>query len=116
MTYVVKFLHLEERTKDEFEYAHLMDALKVAKETNLASMASRIHSAALSDKQFDELLMTLLTSGFVYTGRRTEQYPDGNMMVYLLKRDDNLKDTPVYPVMPIPFQVNRSGIVDKVSE
>lgn len=98
----VTFCHLSEQTKDEFEYEHLMDALKVAKETQLSD---RLHSPAISDEVFDEQLGFLITTGFIYAGRKTPEHPDGDVMVMLQRVSDNGHVLPVHPAIPMPRQL-----------
>lgn len=94
-TYVVKFLHLEERTKDEFEYSNLLDALRVIKETP-------IDGVTLSQVRFETDLILLLTSTFMYAGKKNAEYPEGCVMLMLHKRENGV-DSPVYGTQIVPF-------------
>ena len=98
----VKFLDLTERISEVFEYTHLMDALKVAKDTQLSD---RTHKPAMSDELFDNELGNLITSGFVYAGEKTSEYPDGVLMITLHKVDDWGVEVPVHPALPMPRQL-----------
>lgn len=101
-TYVVKFLHLEERTKDEFEYANLLDALRVIKETP-------IDGVTLSQVRFETDLILLLTSTFMYAGKKSAEYPEGCVMITLHQRMDSV-DRAVYDTHVVPFVANASLI------
>lgn len=94
-SYVVKFLHLEERTKDEFEYANLLDALQVIKETP-------IDGVTLNQVRFETDLILLLTSTFMYAGKKNSEYPEGNVMIMLHQRMNNV-DRAVYDTHVVPF-------------
>lgn len=108
MSYVVKFLSLRERTFDEFEYAHLFDALSVAKNTSIGP--DRLHSPAMTDDAFDSQLLVLLTSGVIYGGQVSEEYPEGDVMITLLRRDGNRTETVVYNALPMPaFDIEPNG-------
>lgn len=97
MPYRVKFISLEEHTVDAFDYDHLFEALKVAKETNIGP--DRLHKVAISNDKFDRELIMLLTSCFVYAGIRTSELPEGNMMIMLLRVDADGVEHAVYPVV-----------------
>lgn len=95
MTYTVKFINLTENTIEfEGEYESLMDALVVCKNTN---MSNHYHRPAMSDEKFNESLLELLITGFVYTGTITEVFPNGEIMIDL-HRDG----APVYSALPMP--------------
>lgn len=105
MRYVVKFLHLQEQTVIENRYESLFDALKVAKETNIAP--DRLHQEAMSDTQFNEELILLLDTGFVYTGTKSEAFPDGDMMIQLLRETTTgLEPVSTHPIMRTNYVVN----------
>lgn len=110
----VKFLHLAEQTKTEFDYDNLFDAIKVCKETNIGH--NRIHREAMTNEQFDSQLLTLLTTGFIYTGDKLNEYADGDIMIMLLQVEERTGiERPVYPnVVPVPFQTNREGITSLI--
>lgn len=109
MVYVVKFTNLAENTRDEFAYEHLYEALSVAKNTQLSD---RLHYPALNDDQFDSQLLQLLTTGIVYGGMSTENYPDGEWLISLYRRDGNGTETVVYNALPMPaFEINSENEV-----
>lgn len=99
MSFIVKFINLTENTI-EFEgaYDSLFDALRVCKETN---MSNHYHRPAMSDQKFNECLLELLLTGFVYTGNITEERPNGEIMIDL-HRDG----VPVYSALPMPREAN----------
>jgi hypothetical protein len=113
--YRVKFLDLREQTKEQFDYENIFDALRVAKETNLGS--ERVIREAIPDKEFNEQLHLLLTSGFVYAGWKTSEYPTGDHMVFLLKVDANNNESPVYsmPFFAMPPVAEELPIVPKTN-
>ncbi|MFE1915008.1 hypothetical protein [Streptomyces anandii] len=88
----VKFLNLTEQTKEEFEYSNLMDALRVVKETSLDGVK-------MSNDQFDTELIHLLTSGFIYRGKK----PLDEYVIMLHKRLENDELVPVYGPGIVPF-------------
>lgn len=96
-SYVVKFLDLIERTKEEFEYAKLSDAIKVAKDSDINGRP------AISDDNFEVKLLELLTSTFTYAGPKTDQYPEGSVMVMLTKRVEYGIEDAIYGPRVIPF-------------
>lgn len=95
----VKFLDLPERTSEVFEYMHLMDALKVAKDTQFSD---RLHCPAMSDELFDNELGNLITSGFVYAGKKTSEFPDGELMIMLHRVNSYGEEMPVCPALAMP--------------
>jgi hypothetical protein len=97
-----------EQTKDEFNYPNLWDALQVCKETNIGP--GYIHSPAMSNKQFDRELMTLLTQGFIYIGPKLNQYSEGSIMLMLLSVAEDGTERPVYNALPIPFQASPDSV------
>lgn len=110
MGYVVKFFDLRERTKEEFEYVHLFDALSVAKNAEVGP--DRLHIPVMTHDDFDSQLLILLTSGVVYGGLKSEEYPEGDIMVMLLRRDGNGTETVVFNALPMPaFNVSSQGDV-----
>jgi len=108
MGYVVKFFSLREGTKDEFEYTHLFEALSVAKNADIGP--DRLSTPAMTDDTFDSQLLILLTSGVIYGGFKSEEYPEGDLMLMLLRRDGNGTETVVYNALPMPaFDVEPNG-------
>lgn len=105
----IKFLDLAERVSEVFEYSHLMDALQVAKDTQLSD---RTHKPAMSDELFDNELGNLITSGFVYAGKKTFEYPEGNFMIMLHRVDDWGVEVPVCPALPMPRQIMEDKHID----
>ncbi len=102
MKYRVKFLDLVEQTKEEHDYTNLFDAIKVAKESNIGPHG--LHIEAIPDVVFNEHFLTLLTSGFLYAGQRTHEFPDGDTLVMLLKvNEDTGVESPVYDGIPLAF-------------
>lgn len=106
--FTVKFINLTENTIEfQGDYDSLMDALNVCKNTNLSSS---YHRPAMSNEKFNECLLELLITGFVYTGTITEEFADGEIMIDL-HRDG----VPVYSALPMPreaadiIMVKRSG-------
>lgn len=90
----VKFVDMVEQTIVKHDYDNLWAALSVAKNTDIGP--DRINRVAITDAVFNEQLHTLLTSGFIYTGIKTTEHPDGNFMVMLLKINDKEEERPVY--------------------
>jgi hypothetical protein len=84
--YRVKFVDLREQTIDTHDYENLFDAIKVAKKTNIGS--DRVHMEAISNELFNEKFLTLLQTGFIVVGDKSEDYPDGDTMIMLLQRDE----------------------------
>jgi len=109
----VKFINMVEQTKDEFDYDNLWDALKVCKETNIGP--DRIHSESMTNEQFDEELLILLTQGFIYVGPKTNQYPEGYIMLMLLSvaEDGTSAERPVYSALPMPFTASRDSLPER---
>jgi hypothetical protein len=91
--YVVKFVDIAHKTVREDEYDDLFDAIKVAKETNIGP--DRLVIPAMSRKFFNQNFSTLLTIGYVYAGQKTYEFPNGNFIVLLLKRNDEGIETPL---------------------
>jgi hypothetical protein len=81
--YTVKFVNSETRlTEYEGEYTHLMDALKVCKETNIGDC--NVYVPAIPDNEFDKHLLNLLTLGYMYAGKKTSKFPEGELIIELL--------------------------------
>jgi hypothetical protein len=97
VTFVVKFFNLSEATKEEFEYSDLLSALRVAKETEFNNQP------ILSDKRFEDELIILLTQGFVYAGPKSSQFPEGEIVIMLVRRDETNKESFIYGVNVVPF-------------
>lgn len=112
MGYIVKFTNLEENTRDAFSYTHLWDALSVAKNTLIGS--DRIHRPMITDSQFDECLLTLLTTGMVYGGPKTVDYPEGCYIISLHQRDEETEST-VYSALPMPRVETKQPLPKRVS-
>lgn len=105
MMYTVKFINLTENTIEfQGDYDSLMDALNVCKNTNLSSS---YHRPAMSNEKFNECLLELLITGFVYTGTITEEFPNGEIMIDL-HRDG----VPVYSALPMPREAADIIMVD----
>lgn len=90
----VKFIELRKQSIETNDYENLFDAIKVAKETNVGSES--IIREAIPDVVFNEQFNMLLTSGFIYSGWRTSEYPEGDVMIMLLKVDKHGTESPVY--------------------
>lgn len=95
--YIVKFFFLSSSRNEEHKYDSLFDAIKVAKETNIGDCG--MFKPAMTDWEFNKQFWTLLTSGFIYTGKKSEEFPEGDIMVMLLQGDECEKrkgETPVF--------------------
>lgn len=95
------------------DYESLFDAISVVKNTKLhENVVSR---SALSDEAFNEKFFELLTNGYTYTGNKSSDYPDGNIVVHLVKVDPVYNeemavygDKTMYNVLPaIPQQQSK---------
>jgi hypothetical protein len=99
--FIVKFMSLREHTVQDFEYESLLDALTVVKETNLGS--DRTHIPAMTTEAFNEKLLELLLLGSAYGGPKSPEYPEGEYVIRLIRREDNSGlETVVYNALPMP--------------
>ena len=99
--YVVKFLNNTNMTSYVAEYEGLLDALMVAKDTDIYCQPM------ISEEQFNEELITLLTSGQIKVKHRGEE-----TVVMLTKRDLSTDvETPVYDGTIVPFVAGATGII-----
>lgn len=93
------------------EYNALFDAISVAKGMDIDEHIS-VSRPALTNEQFNEKFFELLTNGYTYTGNKSPTYPDGNVVIHLVKVDPVYNeemavygDKPMYNVLPaIPQQ------------
>lgn len=94
-SFVVKFEFLRANDTQAFEYDSLLDALTVAKNTNVSD--SRAPRNAMSDGDFNEKFFELITQGVVFAGARSIEFPDGDIRIHLTKIDQLTKrETPLY--------------------
>lgn len=107
--FVVKFVNLEEQTKEEFEYYDLLSAITVIKNTP-------IEGVFMSDVQFENELILLLTSMFIHAGRKSPEYPEGKDMIMLVRRDENNNEGPVYGPHIVPFVAGSTVNVPPVAK
>lgn len=98
----VTLINLTESRKDSWEYANLLDAMRVAKNVDTAGPDDLMARPAMSDEFFNTHLWELLTMGFVYVR--------DDVMVFLWKVTGN-EERPVVSaldmvsgvaMMPIP--------------
>jgi hypothetical protein len=103
----VRFVNLKEQTVTASDYNELFDAIKVAKETNIGP--DRITRVAIPDSTFNHHFVDLLKHGYIYVGPRSEEFPNGDYMVQLLRVNNRGEERPV--LSPVDEAVNWHGLV-----
>ncbi len=96
--YIVRIMNLPERTKEEFSYNRVADAIQAA-------------ASFTTPEKFNEGFFEFMTQGFLYIGDKSEDYPAGNQILFISEpvNTRGVERPLVPPIRFIPKQAQKEA-------